>query len=88
MKFDLRPANVDDTLQMAAAPFVLIARESGTAEHEQKGVTMPSSAAMTLPADSRLPARMRRVRSGVKNERMMPTPKTTSVRSMSTLGES
>lgn len=30
VKFDLRPANVDDTLQMAAAPFVLIARESGT----------------------------------------------------------
>ena len=28
--FDLRPANVADTLQMAAAPFVLIARESGT----------------------------------------------------------
>ena len=45
---------------------------SGTAEQEQNGVTTPSSAASTLPTDSRLPARMRRVRSGVKNERTMP----------------
>ena len=51
---------------------------SGTAEHEQNGVTTPSRAASTLPADSRLPARIARVRSGVKNERTMPTPKTTS----------
>ena len=61
---------------------------SGTAEHEQNGVTMPSSAAMTLPTASLLPARMRRVRSGVKKLRMMPTPKTTTAKSMSTLGVS
>ena len=61
---------------------------SGTAEQEQNGVTIPSSAASTLPTDSRLPARIARVRSGVKNERTTPTPKTTSVSSMSTLGTS
>ena len=62
--------------------------KSGTAEQEQNGVTMPSSAARTLPTDSRRPARTRLVRSGVKNERMMPTPKTTSTSSISTLGAS
>ncbi len=61
---------------------------SGTAEHEQNGVTIPSSAASTLPTDSRLPARMRRVRSGVKNDRTMPTPNTTSTSSISTFGDS
>ena len=62
----------------SGTPVVTNPMNSGTAEQEQKGVTMPSSAASTLPADSRLPARTRRVRSGVKNERTMPTPKTTS----------
>ena len=38
----------------------------GTAEHEQNGVTMPSMEARTLPAISRLPARICLVRSGVK----------------------
>ena len=61
---------------------------SGTAEHEQNGVTMPRAAASTLPTDSALPARMARVRSGVKNERTTPTPNTTSIRSRSTLGVS
>ena len=58
---------------------------SGTAEQEQNGVTMPRLAASTLPTASRLPASRARVRSGLKNERTMPTPKTTIVRSSSTL---
>ena len=36
----------------------------GTAEQEQKGVTIPSMAASTFPTDSRFPARILRVRSG------------------------
>jgi len=63
-------------------------RNSGTAEHEQNGVTTPSSAAITLPTASRLPASVRRVRSGVKKVRMMPTPNTTSTSSISTFGVS
>ena len=39
---------------------------SGTAEQEQNGVTMPSSAAITLPTPSCRPASRARVRSGVK----------------------
>ena len=39
---------------------------SGTAEHEQNGVTTPRLAAMTLAAPSARPASMARVRSGVK----------------------
>ncbi len=62
--------------------------KSGTAEHEQKGVTTPRSAARTFPTDSRFPARMARVRSGVKNDRTIPTPNTTRTRSSRTLGAS
>jgi hypothetical protein len=47
--------------------------KSGTAEQEQKGVTVPRAAASTLPTDSRRPASAARVRSGVKNVRTMPT---------------
>ena len=36
---------------------------AGTALHEQNGVTTPSPAAITLPAPSRLPPSMARVRS-------------------------
>ena len=39
---------------------------SGTAEHEQNGVTIPSEAAITLAAPSVRPASSARVRSGVK----------------------
>ena len=39
---------------------------SGTAEHEQNGVTIPSAAAITLAAPSVRPASSARVRSGVK----------------------
>ncbi len=69
-------------------PAVTKPMKSGTAEQEQKGVTVPSRAAKTLPTDSRLPARMARVRSTVKKERMMPTAKTTSTSSIITLGVS
>ncbi len=48
---------------------------SGTAEHEQNGVTTPSAAASTLPLDSRRPASSRRVRAGEKYDRTMPDPK-------------
>ena len=41
-----------------------------------------------VPADSRVPARIRRVRSGVKKERTMPTPNTTAVSSRRTFGTS
>jgi len=40
----------------------------GTAEQEQKGVTIPRRAAITFPAASRFPARIRRARSGVKTD--------------------
>ena len=52
----------------SGTPAVTKPMKSGTAEQEQKGVTMPSSAASTLPTDSRLPARILRVRSGVKKD--------------------
>ena len=72
----------------SGTPAVTKPMNSGTAEQEQKGVTMPSSAAMTLPAASRLPARIRRARSAVKYERTTPTTKTTSVSSSRTFGVS
>ena len=50
----------------SGTPAVTKPMNSGTAEQEQKGVTMPSSAAMTLPAASRFPASIRRARSAVK----------------------
>ena len=43
--------------------------KSGTALHEQNGVTMPSVAASTLPSPTRLPLSSRRARSALKNER-------------------
>ena len=69
-------------------PVVTKPMKSGTAEHEQNGVTTPSREAKTLPRDSRRPLRIRRVRSGVKNERTIPTPKTTTTSSIITLGAS
>ena len=72
----------------SGTPVVTKPMNSGTAEQEQNGVTTPSSAASTLPADSRLPARIRRVRSGVKKERTTPTPKTTTTSSIRTFGAS
>ena len=72
----------------SGTPAVTNPTKSGTAEQEQKGVTTPRHAARTLPADSRLPERTRRVRSGVKKERITPTPKTTGTRSIRTLGVS
>ena len=60
----------------------------GTAEQEQNGVTMPSNEASTFPTASFCPARMRRVRSGVKKERTTPTAKTTRTSNKSTLGTS
>jgi hypothetical protein len=69
-------------------PEVTKPRKRGTAEHEQKGVTVPRRAAIPLPAISLFPERTRRARSGVKNERITPTAKTTRVRSRRTLGAS
>ena len=42
---------------------------SGTAEHEQKGVMTPSEAARTLPTPARRPPSQARVCSALKNER-------------------
>ena len=69
-------------------PVVTKAINSGTAEQEQKGVTMPISAANTFPTDSRLPASIARVRSGVMNDRTIPIPNTATVISISTFGAS
>jgi len=69
-------------------PAVTKPMKSGMAEHEQNGVATPSKAASTFPTDSFFPASMRRVRSGVKNELMIPTPNTTMVSSIRTLGVS
>jgi len=43
---------------------------------------------MIFPMNSFLPARMLRVRSGVKKDLMMPIPKTTKTSSSTTLGAS
>src|SRR6266568_2946713 len=63
-------------------------RKSGTAEQEQNGVTTPSSAASTLPTDSRFPRRMSRVRSALKKDWTIPTPKTIRASRRRTLGAS
>ena len=61
---------------------------SGTAEQEQKGVSTPRPAAITLPTPSRLPDSSARVFSGEKKVRTTPIAKTISVSSISTLGTS
>src|SRR5688572_11093924 len=71
----------NENVTPSGTPVVTKPMNSGTAEQEQNGVTMPNSAASTLPTDSRRPDRIRRVRSGVKNDRTMPTPNTISVSS-------
>src|SRR3990170_8690181 len=63
-------------------------RKSGTAEHEQKGVTIPRPAARAFPAPSCFPLRAARARSGVKKDRTMPTRKTMRVSSNRILGTS
>ena len=78
----------NENVTPSGTPVVTNPMNSGTAEQEQNGVTTPSNAPSRFPADSRLPERIRRVRSGVKNDRTTPTPKTTSVSSRSTLGTS
>ncbi len=69
-------------------PAVTKPMNSGMAEQVQNGVNTPSPAAITFPTASFLPARRRRVRSGVKKERTTPTPNTTRTSSISTLGVS
>ena len=61
---------------------------SGTAEQEQKGVTIPKLAAMALPIPSRRPASSDRVRSGAKKVWITPIRKTMPVSRSSTLGVS
>ena len=61
---------------------------SGTAEQEQKGVTMPRLAARALPTPSRRPASRARVRSGAKKVWITPMTKTMPVSRSSTLGVS
>jgi hypothetical protein len=78
----------NENVTPSGTPLVTNPMKSGTAEHEQNGVTIPKSAASTLPTDSRFPERIRRVRSGVKNVRTIPTANTTKASNMSTLGDS
>ncbi len=78
----------NENVTPSGTPAVTNPMNNGTAEHEQKGVTMPSSAARTLPIDSLRPASKARVRAGVKKERTTPTTKTTRTRSIRTLGAS
>ncbi len=61
---------------------------SGTAEQEQNGVTIPRLAAITLATPSRRPASSARVRSGVNHELTIPITNTTAVNSSKTLGMS
>ncbi len=61
---------------------------SGTAEHEQNGVTTPRLAAMTLATPSVRPASSTLVRSGVKAEFTMPMTNTIPVSRSRTLGVS
>jgi len=61
---------------------------SGTAEHEQNGVTMPKPAAATVPTAAFRPARAERTRSGDTNERMKETRVTMPVSSRRTFGTS
>lgn len=55
---------------------------------EQKGVTIPRHAARMLPRNSRLLREDAPGPLGVKNDRMIPMPKTTSRRSIRTFGTS
>ena len=61
---------------------------SGTAEHEQNGVTMPNPAAATVPTAAFRPASALRTRSGDTNERRKETRVTIPVSSSRTLGTS
>jgi hypothetical protein len=63
-------------------------RKRGIAEQEQKGVTMPSIEAKTLPVNSDFPSSVRRVLSGVKKLRMTPTTKMIRTNSIKTFGTS
>src|SRR5512137_1004544 len=56
----------NDSVMPSGTPACTKPMNSGTAEQEQKGVTMPSEAAITLPTPSARPASSERVRSGVK----------------------
>jgi hypothetical protein len=58
------------------------------AEHEQNGVTIPSSEAITFPVNRDLPSSTLRVFSGEKNDRIIPTMKIIRVRRSNTLGNS
>src|SRR5579883_2674533 len=72
----------------SGTPVVTNPMNKGTVEQEQNGVTTPNSAPNTFPADSRFPARIARVRCGVKKDQIIPTPKTNSVSNINTFGTS
>ena len=61
---------------------------SGTAEHEQNGVSTPRPAAMTWPTPAPRPESRARVFSGLKKLRTTPMAKTMATSSISTLGTS
>jgi hypothetical protein len=62
-------------------PVSIKPRKSGIAEHEQKGVTIPSNDAITLPVNNDLRSKYFLVFSGENQERTMPARKITRIRS-------
>ena len=78
----------NENVTPSGTPALTKPMNSGTAEHEQNGVTMPSPAASTLPTPSRRPASRARVFSGEKKLRTTPIANTTSVSSIRTFGVS
>ncbi len=78
----------NENVTPSGTPALTKPMNSGTAEQEQKGVTMPSDAASTLPMPSRFPASSARVFSAEKKLRTTPMANTTSVSSNSTFGVS
>jgi len=63
-------------------------KNSGMAEQEQNGVTIPSNDARTFPVKSDFPSSAFRVFSGEKYERTIPTRKIINVNSNNTFGTS
>ena len=78
----------NENVTPSGTPAVTKPMNSGTAEQEQNGVTMPRPAASTLPTPSRFPASSARVFSGEKKLRTTPMANTTSASSISTFGVS
>ena len=86
--FTIGAAIKNDSVTPSGTPASTKPMNSGIAEHEQNGVTVPRRAASKLPADSLLPDSIRLVLSGVKKDLITPTANTTKTRSINTFGTS